>query len=361
MTDFLTIFGFITLATTMVGVAIIIFALYKISNEKENLERQEKLKVEKEQKEEAERIRAEELEKEEAEEAEETEEDTECCICGEYSEGYIVCENCFKRSKVLKKELPYEKINTYESLHEFRKNLMFKIIYPKTQFEKELNEVKLLTLADILKYKYKHARAFDEAYDFLIEANDESYFSNEELIIKYNLQELDLNTKQNASKPRKENLTDDEWAQKLKDYEKEQERKKETVTQENLNKEEFIDYRQKYPKNFRCADGLEVRSKSEREIANFFFENDIKYVYESSYQHPYTKETAYPDFYLPKYNLYIEYFGCADQGYIENREHKIKMYRSDRDIKFAYLTYEDDYDLTGKLKEICRKYKIPLK
>ena len=121
------------------------------------------------------------------------------------------------------------------------------------------------------------------------------------------------------------------------------------------------DYRQQHPKPFRCKSGLEVRSKSEREIADFFFENDIKFIYESEYFHPYTKRKAIPDFYLPRYNLYIEYFGRSDEKYIQSREEKIKMYRSDPYIKFAYLTYNDDYDLIGKLKEICHNYNMSLK
>ena len=194
--------------------------------------------------------------------------------------------------------------------------------------------------------------AEQKAHDFLVDLAEQPSPVGEDFTKKYSL---------NKNPQAQEDTSNVKWAQKLKENDQAQTEKEEMTGNTQTEKEDFTDYRQKYPKNFRCADGLEVRSKSEREIANFFFENDIKYVYESEYQHPYTKQTAFPDFYLPKYNLYIEYFGCADQSYTENKEYKIKMYHSDRNIKFAYLTYEDDYDLTGKLKEICRKYKIQLK
>ena len=114
-------------------------------------------------------------------------------------------------------------------------------------------------------------------------------------------------------------------------------------------------------KVFKCNDGDYVRSKAEREIDNFFFSNRIWHIYEYRYEHPTTKEWAAPDFYLPDYNLFIEYFGLDTPEYIEKREHKIKMYRSDKTIRFEYLTFEDDADLNAKLLEICKKYNIPIK
>lgn len=58
--------------------------------------------------------------------------------------------------------------------------------------------------------------------------------------------------------------------------------------------------------------GEKVKSYGEMDIANFLFENGVKYIYE----HPYKIDTRdeeygqyYPDFYLPEYDIYIEYFG----------------------------------------------------
>lgn len=60
-----------------------------------------------------------------------------------------------------------------------------------------------------------------------------------------------------------------------------------------------------------------VKSYGEMDIANFLAQNGIKYIYE----HPYkvdtrTKEYGQykPDFYLPEYDIYIEYFGINENG-----------------------------------------------
>lgn len=60
-----------------------------------------------------------------------------------------------------------------------------------------------------------------------------------------------------------------------------------------------------------------VKSYGEMEIANFFFENNIEYIYEQLYKVD-TRTIEYsqyhPDFYLPKYDIYIEYFGINKNG-----------------------------------------------
>ncbi len=60
-----------------------------------------------------------------------------------------------------------------------------------------------------------------------------------------------------------------------------------------------------------------VKSYGEMDIANFFVQNGINYIYE----HPYARDTRTseygqycPDFFLPDYNIYIEYFGINKAG-----------------------------------------------
>ena len=60
-----------------------------------------------------------------------------------------------------------------------------------------------------------------------------------------------------------------------------------------------------------------VKSYGELDIANFLTQNGITYVYEQEY--PIDTRTSefgqyHPDFYLPNYDLYIEYFGINRQG-----------------------------------------------
>ncbi len=60
-----------------------------------------------------------------------------------------------------------------------------------------------------------------------------------------------------------------------------------------------------------------VKSYGEMDIANFLMQNGIQYIYE----HPYivdTRTSEYgqynPDFYLPEYDIYVEYFGVNKDG-----------------------------------------------
>lgn len=60
-----------------------------------------------------------------------------------------------------------------------------------------------------------------------------------------------------------------------------------------------------------------VKSYGEMDIANFLMQNGIRYVYEQSYEID-TRTSEYgqynPDFYLPDYKIYIEYFGINRKG-----------------------------------------------
>jgi hypothetical protein len=60
-----------------------------------------------------------------------------------------------------------------------------------------------------------------------------------------------------------------------------------------------------YGHNSITLQGEEVKSKSEKMIADYFTSNNIKYVYEPRLRGRY----AVPDFYLPDYNVYVEFWG----------------------------------------------------
>lgn len=122
----------------------------------------------------------------------------------------------------------------------------------------------------------------------------------------------------------------------------------------------YDDYRKRFPSPYRCDDGDWVRSKAEREIDNFFYKHRIWHIIEEAYYKKNSNIQYYPDFYLPDYNLYLEYFGGTDTDYLFKKESKIATYRSDPSIRFEYLTFQDDSRIEERLREICRKYSIPL-
>lgn len=70
-------------------------------------------------------------------------------------------------------------------------------------------------------------------------------------------------------------------------------------------------------KNIRTYKDEKVKSFEELEIANFLFIHQIEYEYEPYYIHPTANEQFrqyQPDFYLPKYGVYIEHFGIDENG-----------------------------------------------
>ena len=255
-------------------------------------------------------------EKEEQERAAEAERrsKTKCHICDQPSDGDIICDSCFNCSQVIKKELPFNKTKDYDKINEFYEEQMLKAIKAEKETERESAFLKLLALEDILDEKYEKSK-WNKTISFFDEVK--STTNKEQLVKKYNLKEH-CDSKENEYDP---------------NY-----------------------------KRYKCEDGDIVRSKGEREIDNFLYRNNIDHQYETFYKHPVRNKITRPDFYLPKYNLYIEYFGrYGDPSYDKNREEKIPMYQSDYSINFEYLTYEDDYNVTEKLESICRKYSIPYK
>lgn len=88
-----------------------------------------------------------------------------------------------------------------------------------------------------------------------------------------------------------------------------------------------------------------VKSYGELDIANFLTENGIAYLYEFPYeQDTRTEDHAqyYPDFYLPEYKIYIEYFGI-------NRDGEVPAYFSGKNGKSASQTYRDSMEWKRKL------------
>ncbi|MBO4864200.1 MAG: UvrD-helicase domain-containing protein [Eubacterium sp.] len=80
-----------------------------------------------------------------------------------------------------------------------------------------------------------------------------------------------------------------------------------------------------------------LKSYGEMEIANFLAQHGINYQYEAAYPLD-TRDEEYgqyhPDFYLPDYNIYIEYFGIDRKGNVPD-------YFSDKDGKSASEIYRE--------------------
>ena len=89
-----------------------------------------------------------------------------------------------------------------------------------------------------------------------------------------------------------------------------------------------------YEGRYTCKDGHVVKSKSEREIDNYLFENGIPHAYEKPLPYGKTeKEILHPDFYLPHYlgkdkHVWIEHWGYDDNNrdYTKTKKFKLPIY-----------------------------------
>ncbi|MBU4406845.1 MAG: UvrD-helicase domain-containing protein, partial [Candidatus Altiarchaeota archaeon] len=82
-------------------------------------------------------------------------------------------------------------------------------------------------------------------------------------------------------------------------------------------KEEYYHYMRN--KQYTTLSVERVKSFSERDIANFLFRNNVKFVYEDVARWADTGDSYgpyRPDFYLPDYGLYIEHWGVDEKGNI---------------------------------------------
>lgn len=107
------------------------------------------------------------------------------------------------------------------------------------------------------------------------------------------------------------------------------------------------------------------KSEGERKIAYFLDNHNIRYQYEPGVlvnTHYNKARLWYPDFYLPQFGTYIEYFGLVGKkDYDEGIKHKLSAYRQmGLDVIPVYpWTFTDDwqkYIMTELEKTTLRRY-----
>ena len=104
-----------------------------------------------------------------------------------------------------------------------------------------------------------------------------------------------------------------------------------------------------------CDDGRKVRSRAEALISNFFYNNKIRSVYEKTiyYEENGESKTLHPDFYLPDYELYIEYNEIKKKSYLKSKEYTKKIYEK-LGFKVIIMDDQDLNSIAGFLKPILK-------
>jgi len=75
------------------------------------------------------------------------------------------------------------------------------------------------------------------------------------------------------------------------------------------------------------SNGEDVKSIGEQRIADYFRKNNIRYVYEEELRKKgiFTNyRIGCPDFYLPDYDVYVEYWGLVNADNIYTRKHYVR-------------------------------------
>jgi len=120
--------------------------------------------------------------------------------------------------------------------------------------------------------------------------------------------------------------------------------------------------------------GVEVRSRAEQGIADYFDSIGLRYEYERELESGiwiFTEKVSSPDFYLPDFDVYVEYWGMLG---VENeydrskytREMKYKMARyHDLNVKFISI-YPDnlknlDWIFRKRFKQVTGQFLAPKK
>ena len=112
-------------------------------------------------------------------------------------------------------------------------------------------------------------------------------------------------------------------------------------------------------KTKRAKDGRLVRSLSEKIIIDYFFDHFIRVVYEKTIS--YTNENGeekelHPDFYLPDYNLYIEFNGLTNKAYLKMKNYASKIYK-EKDLNVEILESNDIDEIEVTMERLLNKYK----
>lgn len=100
---------------------------------------------------------------------------------------------------------------------------------------------------------------------------------------------------------------------------------KSLLSSEQEQSEEEKSFRQKFQATIRTKSGHFVRSRAEQIIADYLFNAFVPFAYERKL--PVDKD-AYCDFFIPRYNIYIEFWGLEnDEKYKKRKVIKQEIYK----------------------------------
>ncbi len=91
-----------------------------------------------------------------------------------------------------------------------------------------------------------------------------------------------------------------------------------------------------------CTDGTLVRSRAEAMIGSHLFNHKIRYIYEKPiyYSENGKTGTLHPDFYLPDFDVYIEYNEFDTEDYLQKKRYAMRIY-AQKKMNVIVMTAKD--------------------
>jgi len=124
--------------------------------------------------------------------------------------------------------------------------------------------------------------------------------------------------------------------------------------EEKIHEDELFVVNVEAAKKLRTVDEVAVQSKGERRIGDWLAKKGIAYRYDE--RMIIAGDTRIrPDFYLPEFDLYIEYWGMNTPEYLANMKKKQFLYQRERK-KLISLSYRDFDRLEQLLQEKLSRY-----
>lgn len=253
--------------------------------------------------------------------------DGKCIVCEKDAPKGYLCLDCYRKKEETKKDLDY--LTDLDETKDYFNNLKYNIFKLNRMDYAQNACIKLYAISELLERNFKLKGYIDRGASSIVDL---------------------LKKKKEYILGKKKDEPEDEQPEDSLEVREDL---------KALRDKDVKDYRKIYPMNLHCTDGHYVRSKAEREIDNYFYNNKIRHAYEPKYRAKDDKE-YYPDFFLPDYEMYIEYFGKDDEEYLGKADKKIQLYSQDKEVAFEYLFPKDDNILEDRLEEILHKRKKQL-
>lgn len=242
-----------------------------------------------------------------------------CLICNKElkSKDKFLCYSCYKETNELLDEDDYEYLSNVTDHYFNQKRAIYRV---KTQDYRDKGISILCALTLISKSKFNSNKLFERIEED-VKTIYEKIYNNGEIV------------------------SNEETDNKTKD-----------ITYEQIMTDD-ADYRKIYPANIRCKDGHYVRSKSEKIIDDFLYDNNILHAYEKQLFIEEAYEVQYiPDFYLKHEDTYIEFWGMDEENYLKKKEEKLKFYNT-YGVKVINLEEKDIEHLEDILPKRIAKIK----